>query len=141
MKALSVVLLDGVPYMHLAAAAATRELDDDRSWTDVFGHEEACHGDDAYKADEGSNDSEDWHPDDDFEDIDPDTLYWHTLVKDMSADVSTHTTSLPKSEKHTAETSPTYPAPIIAIFIDTQPSIHIFSAKNSLAWTRYHVGT
>lgn len=69
-KALAVFLLDDVPYNHLAATTATRECDDDRYGTVVAGHEEASHCDAASEADEASDVSEDWHLDDDSDEID-----------------------------------------------------------------------
>lgn len=55
---------------HWAAAAATHEPDDDVDWDAVVGRQNGKLVDDIGEADTESNDSEDVHPDDDFEGID-----------------------------------------------------------------------
>ena len=85
--------LNGFQCDHLAAAAATREPDDDISWTVMTGHGDRSHSEDAHEADAESNDSEDWHLADDFEELDPKTLVSEYVIE---GDISRCVTSCKK---------------------------------------------
>lgn len=59
------------PYSRLAAAATTREPDADISWAVVAGYDVTPHAKGTGDDDNASHDSDDWHPDDEFEELDP----------------------------------------------------------------------